>query len=338
MKKTILFSILLFTIFTACQPQKPEEVILDISFENTEKVVDTILIISENEEIQIVRDESGNFRDTMKLKTGIYYLVCDKEYGKLYLENGFDLKIHFDYMQFDETIQAEGNGETIVNHIFNQLLDIEDMILTDRLFDLDSVNFYQKIDVFFQKEEDKLKTLSLDEISMDILLDDIKLTKEEYVFEYQYNSKFKAITENMSKAPNFNGKDAEGNTVSLSDFLGKLVYIDIWASWCRPCLAESPYYNELLKEYGSDNIEFLGISLDCEDQYQDWLDAIKHHEMNNTQIIIDSCWESKFVTDYYIESIPRFILIGQEGEIIDFDAPRPSSDEIRPLLNKHITI
>jgi cytochrome c biogenesis protein CcmG/thiol:disulfide interchange protein DsbE len=67
------------------------------------------------------------------------------------------------------------------------------------------------------------------------------------------------------KAPDFTLKDLEGNEVSLSDYLGKVVIIDFWATWCGPCRKGIPEFVEMQTEYGKDNLVILGISVDRDD-------------------------------------------------------------------------
>jgi thiol-disulfide isomerase/thioredoxin len=64
------------------------------------------------------------------------------------------------------------------------------------------------------------------------------------------------------KAPDFELKDGEGKSVRLSDYDGKVVLIDFWATWCGPCKAEMPWLNELSKRYQSEGLVVLGISMD----------------------------------------------------------------------------
>lgn len=65
-------------------------------------------------------------------------------------------------------------------------------------------------------------------------------------------------------APAFELKNAAGETVKLSDYKGKIVLIDFWATWCAPCKASMPWINELSEKYKADGVEVLGISMDEE--------------------------------------------------------------------------
>ena len=67
---------------------------------------------------------------------------------------------------------------------------------------------------------------------------------------------------NLTQAENFTLKNLNGEEVSLSDFEGKVVILDFWATWCPPCVKEIPHFNELVKKYGEKGLVILGISVD----------------------------------------------------------------------------
>ena len=132
-------------------------------------------------------------------------------------------------------------------------------------------------------------------------------------------------------APDFEMEDEFGKMVKLSDFRGKMVFIDVWATWCMPCLGEMPYFNELSKQFP--NIQFVGISLD--DNTEVWLNKLKGDadhgkvlELFSTDPLVRTGWD--------ITGIPRFLLIDKDFKIISASAPRPSEkDVIVPLLEKY---
>ena len=132
-------------------------------------------------------------------------------------------------------------------------------------------------------------------------------------------------------APNFNYKNIKGEEVALSDLKGKNVYVDVWATWCGPCLKELPQLEKLQKKYAdTDNIVFTSVSID--DDKEKWEKMVTKKEMKGIQIIGDKAWDSSICKDYMIKGIPRFLLIDKDGKIIDANAPRPSSDKIKTIL------
>ena len=123
-------------------------------------------------------------------------------------------------------------------------------------------------------------------------------------------------------SPIFNNyENYAGGTSSLEDFKGRYVYIDVWATWCGPCKKEIPYLKAIEEKFHDRNIEFVSISVD-------------EKSLTGIQLISDNGWETDFIKSYKISGIPRFILIDPKGNIIDPDAPRPSSSELTKLLEE----
>lgn len=148
----------------------------------------------------------------------------------------------------------------------------------------------------------------------------------------KYNKVQNLVTGKSS--PNFDYENNAGGKTSLADLKGKYVYIDVWATWCGPCIGEIPSLKKVEKKYHGKNIEFVSISIDQKDAYETWKSMIKNRELGGIQLMADAAWKSQFVTDYAIEGIPRFILIDPNGKIVNADAPRPSSPKLIELFNE----
>ena len=131
-----------------------------------------------------------------------------------------------------------------------------------------------------------------------------------------------------------NYENNAGGTTSLTDLKGKYVYIDVWATWCGPCKAEIPFLKKVEKKYHNKNIEFVSLSIDVAKDHGKWKQMIKDKELGGIQLMADSDWKSKFVTDYGIQGIPRFILIDPSGNIVSSNAPRPSNKKLIDLFNE----
>lgn len=132
-------------------------------------------------------------------------------------------------------------------------------------------------------------------------------------------------------ALDFNFVDTRGETRSLVDFEGKYLYLTVWATWCVPCKSELPKIKELQEEYQGKNISFLSIAVDGYTDRERWKEILAKDKYAGMHGYLDD--RSKFTEDYMIISIPRFILIGSDGNIISSNAPRPSGN-IRQFLNK----
>lgn len=136
-------------------------------------------------------------------------------------------------------------------------------------------------------------------------------------------------------SPTFNYENFNGGTTSLEDLKGKYVYIDVWATWCVPCLNEIPYLKEVAKDYEGKNIEFVGISIDEDKAYDKWKNMVEEKELAGVQLYSGGdAWNAEFAKGYRVQSIPRFILIDPEGKIYDADTYRPSDKKLRELFDE----
>lgn len=132
-------------------------------------------------------------------------------------------------------------------------------------------------------------------------------------------------------APPFVVTGRDGRKITLDQFRGSYLYITVWATWCVPCKSELPYLDLLQKEYSGKNIYFLTVAIDNAASRKKWENFLEENEHAGLHAFADA--ESEFNKDYMIISVPRFILIGPDGKIIDSNAPRPSG-QIRPLLEE----
>ncbi len=123
-----------------------------------------------------------------------------------------------------------------------------------------------------------------------------------------------ALTEVGAEAPDFTQQNIEGRNVSLSDFKGKYVLVDFWASWCSPCRQENPVVRQVYNTYKGDNFEIIGISLD-KDKGQ-WKKAIEMDQLSWPQLSDLNGWDNEVSKTYGVQSIPDNFLIDPKGKII----------------------
>ena len=115
-------------------------------------------------------------------------------------------------------------------------------------------------------------------------------------------------------APDLTMDDVNGKKVSISDFKGKYLLVDFWASWCGPCRQENPNVVAAYNKFKNKNFTILGVSLD-EDK-QAWIDAIKHDNLSWTQMSDLQQFNSAAVPAYHFDGIPFNVLIDPNGKII----------------------
>ncbi|MDX9845728.1 MAG: TlpA disulfide reductase family protein [Tenuifilaceae bacterium] len=137
-------------------------------------------------------------------------------------------------------------------------------------------------------------------------------------------------------APEFTLTGIDGNTYSLSDFKGKLVYIDFWATWCGPCKRQLPFLKTMKEAYKGKPIAIIAISLD--DDKNAWVKMVTEDKLDGIQLHADRAWLSDVAQQYQVFAIPTFVLIDGEGKIIEYPAPRPSDPETGLLVDKHLKL
>lgn len=117
-------------------------------------------------------------------------------------------------------------------------------------------------------------------------------------------------------APNFTQATPDGRQVSLTDYRGKYVLVDFWASWCGPCRQENPNLTKVYNAYKDKNFDVLGVSLDEARDRAKWVKAIQDDQLPWTQVAELKGWQSKAATAYFIKAIPQNFLVDPTGKII----------------------
>lgn len=117
-----------------------------------------------------------------------------------------------------------------------------------------------------------------------------------------------------SMAPDFTLQTPDGKDVSLSDYRGKNVLLDFWASWCGPCLREVPNVKKVYDRYHSQGFEILSVSLD--DKKDNWENAIEKYDLNWGHVSSLKGWLCPVAKLYSVSGIPAMFLIDKTGKII----------------------
>ena len=134
-----------------------------------------------------------------------------------------------------------------------------------------------------------------------------------------------AVEENL--APDFTVYDLEGNAHKLSDFRGKPVIVNFWASWCGPCKSEMPDFQAKFEEYGED-IQFLMVNLtdgsqETVDSAQDYI----HGQGYTFPVYFDTDYSGAIA--YAVNAIPATYFIGADGTLVAYGKSAMSADTLQ---------
>jgi len=116
---------------------------------------------------------------------------------------------------------------------------------------------------------------------------------------------------------------------------GKLILIDLWASWCAPCIAQMPKLKILQQQFPKDKITFLFLSTD-RDRIQWQQKSTDIGIDSNYSFVFENYKNRSFIIKNKVETIPRYILLDQDGQIINGSAPKPESPELKKLIEAHL--
>lgn len=280
----------------------------------------------------------GTYRDTIKLDKPVFFNTFYDNYFALYLTNDMDLEINFDAKSVSKTLTFKGKGEQ-ENSFLGFKSRLEGGLFGgdyEAFLSLNKEAFDAKMNKFqadFQAELSQKKSV----LSADFVTAQQKRFEElnsnladEYLRQQRNNTE---LAPGMASPEFKNYINYKGGKSSLSDFRGSYVFIDVWATWCGPCKYEIPFLGKVEKQFHDKNIKFVSISVDRLADEQKWRKMIKDLGLTGVQLLADKEIESSFIASYYIQGIPRFIILDKEGKIIDSDAPRPSEPELTDILN-----
>lgn len=269
---------------------------------------------------------------------------------------------YFEYLAPDSILRLSDTYESFLQNIE---LDSDEKLMTPSYHeflplyldfktkldssDIEKPIFVRKFDNIAKKfQSTKVRDLLYYQLlseGMQTSVNDVALVIEEYTklqtntaYNQEINTVFNGWRHLLlgNDAPEWEYQNLAGKSISSSSLKGKVIYIDIWATWCGPCLRELPYLEKMQESYkGNNNIAFVSISIDQDKAA--WEAMVKQKNMMGVQLFADKAWNSKIVSDYRINGIPRFIIIGKDGKIINANAQRPSDKILKEILDKALS-
>ncbi len=276
-------------------------------------------------------NKSGVFKDTLKVVEGMYRLSDGVENTSLFLKNGMDLKLNMNAKEFDESIVYSGKGDK-ENNFLAQTALYEEMYNYPELLKADETTFEKMAMEKKDKDLKRLANAKLDPAFVALFSKEIESSTMGLISYYKEEQAMQKM--NNAPSPSFNYENHKGGMTKLEDLRGKYVYIDVWATWCAPCRAEIPHLKRVEKQFHDKSIEFVSISVDTKKDYEKWKKFVIDQELGGVQLYADKDWSSDFIKAYGINGIPRFILIDPKGNIVNANAPRPSSPALTSLLDE----
>ncbi len=317
--------------------ENPGEIKKVLLFE-TDSLVDSAFLNEENQ---------FKFRRVAP-EANFYTLVIGEKNFLIIGENGDQISLKTNYTDTTNTYSIEGSEESAkvqnINKIQNDYGKIYQKLQSDyseavtanpakkdSIFNVLMPEFQTNMDKysetvfkFVQDNKDNLAGFyaagTIDQIKYEIEL--IKYA-EEIKSKFPNNKAVQAFVIKMEglkvvsvgqPAPDFVLNNPDGVPIKLSEYKGKYVLLDFWASWCAPCREENPNIVKTHKEYAAKGFDVLGVSLD--DNKEDWVRAIRSDNLNWKHVSDLKRWDSEIAALYKVDGIPASFIIDPQGKIV----------------------
>lgn len=137
--------------------------------------------------------------------------------------------------------------------------------------------------------------------------------------------------------PDMTFNTVDGHEYRLSDFKGNIVILDFWFTGCLPCKAETPYFEQIARDFDGNDVRFISVSLDTGDQlYPAWQQMMRDKDPDSRVLGVNlpGGFTSPLLKQLNITGVPRIMLIDADGRIIDTHAKRPSDPKLREQLSR----
>lgn len=157
------------------------------------------------------------------------------------------------------------------------------------------------------------------------LVDDEKLT----VYLKDYLSS-KPILPKRSKWPYFYLPDTSNLNFERNQFKGKIVLVNFWATWCKPCIKEFPHENKLIDIFKDEPVCVINICIDSEPDK--WKELVQKYNLRAINLLSEDTWNNKLKKDYGIGGLPHSVLIDWNGKVVQNKCPR-ASEGIERLIS-----
>lgn len=324
---------------------------LEVEFENAENQTVYLQLLKSNDAVTLdtlLLDENG--KGSLKFEgdqISFYSLVFEGKEGeaRFIADKDDKIKLKGDVDELFVTLKSEGNKSAeLLNEFHDILLDYNSFL--DSL--KSEYKTLQEKNLHYGKEEEFnqlyiKKSIALENSVKKFIDDNVgefitilairslnpkdnlsyyqkvnsslkeKYPESHYVQFFDLELKKMAALVVGGEAPDFTLPSFEGKDVKLSDFRGKYVLIDFWATWCKPCIAEIPFLKQAKERFGPKGFEIVSVCIDRMDTKPRWTKLIEDHQTNWPQLF-DGMGETSEMYD--IKAFPTLILLNPEGEVI----------------------
>ncbi len=364
MKKLFLISIAAIFALSSCKNNK--EFSISGKIENAGDIKKVVLYEADQAIDSAFLNEKSEFKfKRVSPEPNFYNLLIGDKAFLLVAKNGDELEFKTNYADSSNTYEVKGSEESEKIRAFNKISNdhgkINEQIqeeyaraisktpaAKDSIYNLfmpkiqTNMNAYSNAALKFA-DENKDNLAGFYAVAT---LDPLKYEAELIKYAEDINSKYpnnKAVKEFAAKmmnakpvsvgqmAPQFELPTPDGKLVKLSDFKGKYVLLDFWASWCGPCREENPNVLKVFNAYKDKGFTVLAVSLD--DDKNAWLKAVKDDNLMWTHVSELKRWEGKVASLYQVTGIPASFVLDPSGKIV---AKNLRGAELENFLSKTI--
>ena len=298
-------------------------------------------------------DEAGNFKfKNLHIPgVGFYTLKIDNQnFAPLILDENQTVKVTGDAKRLGYTYLAEGSQDTKIfqdiselsmrhkgrmdslgvdfqnklgNNTSNKKLFEELSMKYEMVYNGMNDNFYKQLIAIVDANPNSLACITgVAQLDPSMYIDNYKKLDDALTKKYANYNKVTTFHDQVVKyvnlaigsmAPDITLQDPQGNVVSLSSMKGKVVMLDFWASWCKPCRKENPNVVKMYNKFKGKGFEIYGVSLD--ENKDEWVKAITNDELTWKHVCDFGGWYSAAAKTYDVTSIPFTVLITKEGRI-----------------------